>query len=665
MLVAALGAASGCDVPPSTKADPPELTQSAATFDHNTAWDELCSDGYFNDLGIQTPWEQNNRLGIDLSNVTCADLRQEWEIYQRRVAPSDVALAKSAGSLTANVYFSLYNRRVGVMRTFIWIDPSQDANGSYYSVRLDVADGAQSRSLDHFLFSYEGAGKAFTHAERTDPSKNADRLYLTTEHSNSHWIVEDTHLSYDPFPHDTPLYLRYYVMSHDVGQIKLTGKISEGRSLASKGAISTAVDVFKSTKAGFSKGKATYEGMVSGVQEIGYFITNELGDDKRGQDLLDIAAKAARFGTGKAGLGLILGGSNLVTGVLGWLQGSQSGFSSSIISLDGTLTFLRGVTMPQVPLANSGFIEAKLPQWARTYRTPVDRNLGLYGMSNRPRAKIHVVETPPPPCVPRGPCPPQIYTRRYYLSIEDPHCYLYVNPATGAKTTSIAIKPMARFGTFGGQDFPEEFQPWDAWARRQIGPTRTVFPNKGVLPPIEPITLAVKIDLQLDVGRGEVFEGMNTYDVRDLTIKKVGALPAGFDFGSCTKPEDVALGLEVHDRRTFWQSGPNWYLIDGAGFDGDAVASGHIGDGQVTTLSTTFVGSSYAFDWRVSSEAGYDILLAFVDEELVGEISGETGWTTVQGTLPFGEHEVQWQYIKDSSLRAGEDRGFVDHLVAK
>ncbi len=105
-------------------------------------------------------------------------------------------------------------------------------------------------------------------------------------------------------------------------------------------------------------------------------------------------------------------------------------------------------------------------------------------------------------------------------------------------------------------------------------------------------------------------------------------------------------------------------------FDGDAVQSGDIGNGEVSTLAT-FVngGDRVSFDWRVSSEAGFDelvFIVADVNLNLVAApvaIDGEVNWRTRSLTIPgSGPRILVWGYVKDGSVSSGSDAGWVDNL---
>jgi hypothetical protein len=96
-----------------------------------------------------------------------------------------------------------------------------------------------------------------------------------------------------------------------------------------------------------------------------------------------------------------------------------------------------------------------------------------------------------------------------------------------------------------------------------------------------------------------------------------------------------------------------------------AARTGVIGNNQRSSLflTTNFIATDGSFDYRVSSELGFDFLKFFVDGSEVHEWSGEAGWTTFTFPLPTGTHTLEWRYIKDPSGTAGLDAAFIDNVI--
>ena len=95
----------------------------------------------------------------------------------------------------------------------------------------------------------------------------------------------------------------------------------------------------------------------------------------------------------------------------------------------------------------------------------------------------------------------------------------------------------------------------------------------------------------------------------------------------------------------------------------DAAQSGAMADNGSTTLSTLVNGpGTFSFWWKVSSETNYDSLRLYMSGVEVAKISGEVDWQQRTVTLPVGTRTIYWSYSKDSSMTAGQDRGWVDQV---
>ena len=95
-----------------------------------------------------------------------------------------------------------------------------------------------------------------------------------------------------------------------------------------------------------------------------------------------------------------------------------------------------------------------------------------------------------------------------------------------------------------------------------------------------------------------------------------------------------------------------------------AVRSGLITDYQSSSLVLLMntqpgVGS---FDFRVSSEQGWDFLEFYLNGVRLQRWSGEVGWQTYQFTVPSGVTLLEWRYIKDANYSSGLDGAFVDNV---
>lgn len=111
--------------------------------------------------------------------------------------------------------------------------------------------------------------------------------------------------------------------------------------------------------------------------------------------------------------------------------------------------------------------------------------------------------------------------------------------------------------------------------------------------------------------------------------------------------------------------------ISTAGSGIRSARSGTIGNGGWSELSLTRRLAStgiMSFKYRVSSEAGYDLLSFYIDGEQVClsgicERSGAVSWTTWSGLVSAGTHVFTWVYEKDFfCCSSGSDRAWIDDV---
>ena len=95
-----------------------------------------------------------------------------------------------------------------------------------------------------------------------------------------------------------------------------------------------------------------------------------------------------------------------------------------------------------------------------------------------------------------------------------------------------------------------------------------------------------------------------------------------------------------------------------------AARAGVVGPNQTSSL---FLGGTYragigGFDYRVSSELGWDFLSFLVDGVQQQQWSGELGWATFSFPLTAGPHLMEWRYSKDPNNNFGFDTAFIDNI---
>jgi hypothetical protein len=98
-------------------------------------------------------------------------------------------------------------------------------------------------------------------------------------------------------------------------------------------------------------------------------------------------------------------------------------------------------------------------------------------------------------------------------------------------------------------------------------------------------------------------------------------------------------------------------------YDEDAAQSGDISDNQESWMQSTVTGPGMlSFYWKVSSESDYDNLEFYIDSDRQLRISGTMNWQQQTYAIPSGAHILVWRYVKDSTIEAGSDCGWVDKV---
>jgi hypothetical protein len=116
-----------------------------------------------------------------------------------------------------------------------------------------------------------------------------------------------------------------------------------------------------------------------------------------------------------------------------------------------------------------------------------------------------------------------------------------------------------------------------------------------------------------------------------------------------------------------WTSAGNqpWFIQTNVTYSGGfAARSGVILHNQSSSLllSGSFRAGVASFNYKVSSEQGYDWMRFYVDGILRDQWSGEVGWSDYSVTLPAGNHTLEWRYVKDAAINGGSDAAYLDNL---
>lgn len=69
-----------------------------------------------------------------------------------------------------------------------------------------------------------------------------------------------------------------------------------------------------------------------------------------------------------------------------------------------------------------------------------------------------------------------------------------------------------------------------------------------------------------------------------------------------------------------------------------------------------------SFNYKTSSEAGYDFLTFYIDDNMQGQWSGILPWQYASFDVSTGTHTFKWVYSKDADTDDGTDDAFLDYI---
>lgn len=109
-----------------------------------------------------------------------------------------------------------------------------------------------------------------------------------------------------------------------------------------------------------------------------------------------------------------------------------------------------------------------------------------------------------------------------------------------------------------------------------------------------------------------------------------------------------------------------WDRVSSESYDGDfCMKSGVIEHNESTAIILTFTSTAsgdIVFFYKVASEANYDFLKFYIDDEEIEKWSGNCPWTEARYSVDAGTHQYKWEYAKDVSVNQGQDCAWIDYI---
>ncbi len=111
----------------------------------------------------------------------------------------------------------------------------------------------------------------------------------------------------------------------------------------------------------------------------------------------------------------------------------------------------------------------------------------------------------------------------------------------------------------------------------------------------------------------------------------------------------------------------NWILDNGNSNSGNSSArSGSINDNESSEMSLSAniaEDGEISFYKKVSSEASYDYLQFYIDDQMMDQWAGDISWGQETYSVEAGFRTFRWNYFKDVGVSSGSDCAWVDDIV--
>ncbi len=114
---------------------------------------------------------------------------------------------------------------------------------------------------------------------------------------------------------------------------------------------------------------------------------------------------------------------------------------------------------------------------------------------------------------------------------------------------------------------------------------------------------------------------------------------------------------------------PAWQVDNTEVFQGNiSLRAANISDDEISSIEITETfnnapNNRIGFAVKVSSEADFDFINFYINDELMGSWSGEIDWITLSYFLENGTHRLRWSYEKDESISEGDDTAWIDSVT--
>lgn len=204
----------------------------------NWKWDDP-NEFWPNYNELPYPFIYNSHVGVSVVGDEC-NSNNGWELYTRRITNEDYGRVKEPYNpndlypIKNKIYFSLYNKRSGILRTFWLIQRDSYTSKDIMSIQSEAIKGTSSFKNYHGLA--HGPGVSYSIDE--SPNFDLKQLNLSYKIDRDVWYIFDNYLAYDPNFYNNKtdnknVYLNHSLYYHDESEVKLEGKLSNSNQAKS------------------------------------------------------------------------------------------------------------------------------------------------------------------------------------------------------------------------------------------------------------------------------------------------------------------------------------------------------------------------------------------------------------------------------------------------
>ncbi|MBO4574365.1 MAG: T9SS type A sorting domain-containing protein [Bacteroidales bacterium] len=143
------------------------------------------------------------------------------------------------------------------------------------------------------------------------------------------------------------------------------------------------------------------------------------------------------------------------------------------------------------------------------------------------------------------------------------------------------------------------------------------------------------------------------FEIEDIFVISYGAIMEDFESG-------------VFSSDWSFSQTNSWTIVDGGVKGTKCAKSMNEGlsstDYSATLTVNVLAAGNLTFQYYVSSEANYDKLFFYMDNQQMGVWSGSVAWSEFVQPVTVGQHTFKWEYHKDSSVNSGDDCAKIDDI---